>query len=78
MSASPLPRYHVTDLPRRRGGRAWYIVTDIEYPFGSIRGGPYPTEADAEGELERRYQEIHELYEAVEADARRHGYTVQW
>ena len=66
----------------KRAGR-WYVyrgrVDDEPYlDRRGIDGGPYGARAEAEEEIERRYQEIHELYEAVEADARRHGYTVQW
>jgi hypothetical protein len=71
VSASPIPEHSVVELPRKRGGWAWYLWVGDEL-YGSIRG------EEAEAVMERRLRELDELYEAVEADARRHGYSVQW
>jgi hypothetical protein len=77
VSASPIPEHSVVELPRKRGGWAWYLWVGDEL-YGSIRGGPFATREEAEAARERRLRELDELYEAVEADARLHGYRVQW
>lgn len=43
-----------------------------------VQGGPYATEADAQAEVERRYEELDEWYHAVEEQARREGWMVCW
>jgi hypothetical protein len=82
VNGSPPPRYQAVELPRplaRGGGLAWYVWTgDYERRAGSISGGPYSSREAAEAEIARRYEELHELYVAVEAEAMKYGYGVAW
>lgn len=43
-----------------------------------ISGGPYGSEAEAQAEVDSRYEDLSEYYTAVEEEARRGGYTVAW
>lgn len=56
-----------------RHGPRWYVLQDEH-----VRGGPFPSRENAEAEVERRYEEMSEYYDAVEDAARRDGYTVCW
>lgn len=76
MSASPPPRYVVVERDLGRGPKLY--IFGNEEGAGVPSGGPYASREEAEAEVERRYQEMSEFYDAVEAEARKGGYSVQW
>lgn len=82
MSGSPLPERYAVELPRpegRGGGTAWYVLErwSADDP-GEIRGGPFETRRAARTAIEAWHRELHELYDAVERQAREEGTTVAW
>lgn len=77
MSASPPPKYVVVERDLGRGVKFYVYAEPVDFARHPS-GGPYASEADAEAEIERRYKEMSDLYDAVERQAREGGYTVTW
>lgn len=80
-TGSPMPHFEAAYLDLGRGFK-WYVLRDMHAETARwlrrASGGPYASESEALMEIERRYQEIDDLYVAIEERAWREGYTVAW
>ena len=76
MSGSPQPEYYAAEADMGRGFEL-YIFDRLD-GWPTVRGGPFATPEEAESEIDRRYEEMSDLYDAVEERARRDGVTVCW
>lgn len=79
MTGSPQPEFVVVEADLKRGLKFYVFYGPEPVPsWDRPCGGPYASEAEAQAEVDRRYEELAAEYEWVEEQARLGGYTVCW